>query len=445
VGVACESGRDCSEGERRCLNNQPQTCIGDGVWGLPRACDGQCVNGSCQSPCPEDACVPGEVICAPEGLQTCEGREDGCGAFAPPVACVPGQRCVDNACRADCASDCTPSERRCGSVYEVAVCEVRQGCPTLIGIESCGNGTVCSDGQCRAPESCEDACPLGQIVCRDAQFAQRCERLPSGCLDWGDPLQCDAGQTCQVGEGCAVACRDACAQGETRCTGGGAQACIVGPKGCREWSAVTACGPGQACEAGACVDACPEACVLGAARCSEFGREVCEQRAGCPTFVGAPCPNGQACVADGQCGDCSPGALQEEDCGNCGVRTRTCGNDGRWGGFGACEAQGECQAGTQRACGNCGRQTCTNACTWGACEGGGACAPGETGSCGDCGNRACNGQCQWDACGNGDGTLWRRCNECGWQFCCPDGDWCDCARHFACGGGESCNASGVCN
>ena len=444
VGVACGENRDCTEGERRCIGDRPQTCIGDGVWGLPRDCAGQCVNGSCQSPCPEGACLPDTVRCAPEGLQTCERREDGCGAFGLPVPCALGARCVDGACRADCASDCTPGERRCGSAAEVATCVVRDGCPVLEGTETCGGGTLCSDGDCLPPGACEDACPQGQVVCRDAAFAQRCERLPSGCLDWGDPLPCDAGQTCRVGEGCVQTCRDECAAGAVRCAEGGAQRCVAGPDGCEVWGAVVACAPGEACEAGACVDRCPGACVEGTARCSAFGREVCEVRGGCPTFVAAPCPNGQPCLGDGQCGDCRPGAFQEEDCGNCGVRTRTCDAQGRWGSFGACGDQGECAAGTQRACGNCGRQTCTAACTWGACEGGGACAPGETGSCNDCGTRTCNGQCQWDACGNGEGTLWRRCNACGWQFCCPDGDWCNCASRFECPGAQRCVNPGVC-
>ena len=38
-----------------------------------------------------------------------------------------------------------------------------------------------------------------------------------------------------------------------------------------------------------------------------------------------------------------------------------------------------------------------------------------------------------------DGSMWQRCGECGWQFCCPDADWCDCAGNFP----DSC-ASGVC-
>ena len=47
------------------------------------------------------------------------------------------------------------------------------------------------------------------------------------------------------------------------------------------------------------------------------------------------------------------------------------------------------------------------------------------------------------------GTHWRRCNDCGWQFCLSNGTWADCQRpasdpnKFGCGGGY-CRADGFC-
>jgi len=74
----------------------------------------------------------------------------------------------------------------------------------------------------------------------------------------------------------------------------------------------------------------------------------------CPT-----CPCG---------GECKPGEVQGQGCGNCGWQERSCGGDAKWGG-------------------------------WGPCNGQGPCAPGqdEASACGDCGthSRVCGGNCQW--------------------------------------------------
>ncbi|MBM4354343.1 MAG: hypothetical protein FJ109_11205, partial [Deltaproteobacteria bacterium] len=90
----------------------------------------------------------------------------------------------------------------------------------------------------------------------------------------------------------------------------------------------------------------------------------------CPT-----CPCG---------GECKPGEVQGQGCGNCGWEERSCGGDAKWGG-------------------------------WGPCNGQGPCAPGqfEVGACGDCGShsRSCGGNCQWagwsgcDGPDPGDGKL----------------------------------------
>ncbi|MFO0595537.1 MAG: CHAP domain-containing protein [Myxococcaceae bacterium] len=65
---------------------------------------------------------------------------------------------------------------------------------------------------------------------------------------------------------------------------------------------------------------------------------------------------------------CSPGDSQQQSCGNCGHQSRGCGNDGRWGGWGACSDQGECAPGAEetQSCGDCGQQkrSCSAACRW---------------------------------------------------------------------------------
>ncbi|MEZ4392330.1 MAG: hypothetical protein R3A48_14680 [Polyangiales bacterium] len=131
----------------------------------------------------------------------------------------------------------------------------------------------------------------------------------------------------------------------------------------------------------------------------------------------------------GRCmGECAPGATRA--CGNCG--RQTCADDCTWG---ACGGEGSCAPGATRGCGNCGRQTCTSACAWGACGGAGACAPGQrrAGSCDPCSEQVCSSACQWggcalragSACEYRSGRNSRACSacRCGLQWCLPACQW----------------------
>lgn len=101
---------------------------------------------------------------------------------------------------------------------------------------------------------------------------------------------------------------------------------------------------------------------------------------------------------------CVPGTRQEQPCERCGRRASVCGADGRFGPLGACEGQGECEAGATRQsdCGQCGTatETCDAACVWlpGACADQGECAPGaeESQACeGGRQVRICGAECAW--------------------------------------------------
>lgn len=127
-------------------------------------------------------------------------------------------------------------------------------------------------------------------------------------------------------------------------------------------------------------------------------------------------------------GECAPGASRA--CGNCG--RQSCTERCTWG---TCAGEGACAAGTSRGCGNCGRQSCTAGCTWGACGGEGACAPGQTRGtgCDPCSQQVCNGSCQWGGCQLRPGAACeyrggrnnRGCGQCrcGLQWCLDSCQW----------------------
>jgi hypothetical protein len=471
----------CRPGDRRCDDGTAQFCDERGRWSVPEICPNgtACVNGTCRSAC-GDACRPGESRCSPDGPQVCERSADGaCGQWGAPTPCAIGEGCLEGVCRSRCAVDCEAGQTRCVGPDAFVTCDVSQACPRWVDWTGCppdpeGGVQVCTGGVCHSAGSCADQCRESESVCLTEVQSQVCTRTAEGCLDWAAPLDCPATQRCRAGTGCGAVCEDECALDAARCEGGGRQVCVRGQDGCTAWGAITPCG--GACVEGECAEVCQSECQAGVVRCGPGGGvQTCEAAGDCARWgAESACPDAQQCAGMGVCGVCEVGATESQGCGNCGTQTRTCGADGQWTPWGECAAQGECTAGSeeacgrcgvrrcdaachwggceaegvcnpgeQRACGNCGHESCNGQCQWGGCEGQGVCSPGQTGDCNQCGHRSCTGQCTWDGCNNGDGTLFRRCNDCGWQFCCPNGDWCNCAAHYACNSG-SCVGAGVC-
>ncbi|MCK6574002.1 hypothetical protein L6V77_23225 [Myxococcota bacterium] len=471
----------CRPGERVCESGAARFCDDRGRLSVPEICPQgtECVAGTCRSAC-GNACRPGERRCSPAGPQTCERAAlDGCGAWGEPDPCGIGERCVDGTCRTSCPVQCDAGQTRCVGPDAFVTCDTSDACPKWVDWQGCppdpeGGIQICTGGLCHSQGSCADQCREGEVVCLTEVQSQLCARTAEGCLDWAVPLDCPVEERCVEGRGCGAVCQDECAIGELRCEGRGRQACVRGPDGCTAWGAIEAC-PGE-CVQGECAEICQPECREGTRRCGpEGGVEACEPGDDCPVWgEETPCPPGQSCAGEGVCGTCDPGAVERQGCGNCGTQERTCGADRQWTPWGACSGEGECVAGAEeacgrcgvrrcgmdcrfsacegegvcapgetRACGNCGRETCQAQCQWGGCDGQGVCSPGQVGDCNECGHRGCTGQCTWEGCGNGDGTLFRRCRDCGWQFCCPNGDWCNCAAHYACGAG-SCTADGFC-
>jgi hypothetical protein len=143
--------------------------------------------------------------------------------------------------------------------------------------------------------------------------------------------------------------------------------------------------------------------------------------ASCGTLRRVCDPNGlwaePECTAQGVC---SPGDTEQQDCDNCGVKTRSCGNDCTWGSFGSCQEQGECAPGERRDClcsthntttHCCGEEVCTTSCQWGTCQ------------------LKSTATCDWEA-----GTNFRCCGAGKWEYCLGDCNWSgNCAACSGCG------------
>jgi len=160
-------------------------------------------------------------------------------------------------------------------------------------------------------------------------------------------------------------------------------------------------------------------------------------------------------------GVCEPGEEESGPCGNCGLRTRTCGNDCQWGFWSNCSGEGECKPDStmEEWCDPCGikTKTCSDDCIWSAwseCSGGAECASGEmdTVACGNCGEqfRMCTDECIWSEwspcqsegdCAPGEDEV-VECGNCGTtlSICDDNCQWSDfgeCTGEGPCTPGES--------
>jgi hypothetical protein len=241
------------------------------------------------------------------------------------------------------------------------------------GVECSNPGEVCDprDGACHAGASDDDGdgVTLGEGDCDDGDAtiypgaAELCDGVDQDC-----DLEADDGFVDGDGDGF-----DSCGHGNP------AQA------DCDDARATVAPGLAEACDGldndcdgtvddGVATRPCSTACGSGTEQCTG-GAWVCSAPATC---------------------ECSPaGTEQQEGCGNCGTRRRTCQADLRWSAWSDCTGQGECSPGDSQSvdCGDCGTQSrsCSGSCSWGSwsscsgtrgcergfvCEGDGSCVCG---------------------------------------------------------------------
>jgi hypothetical protein len=303
------------------------------------------------------------------------------------IVCAAGQECLDGRCRAtDPCSDVV-----CGTPGEV--CDPRDGLCHAGGADDDGDGHTIAEGDC---DDGDDGTYPGATEACDGRDNDCDLDVDEGFAD----ADGDGFDVCGFGDASQADCDDS----SDRRHPGRSEACDGLDNDC----------DGDVDE-GLSPRSCTTVCATGEERC-EGGEWVCSAPTEC---------------------DCTPpGTVDEEGCGYCGDRSRTCQSDLTWSSWSACSGEGVCPAGTDesRSCGDCSlgtqSRTCSTRCTWGSwstCVGGGECEAGdaETRPCGACDEgterRTCTASCTWGSWGSCTGTgcvpgteQGEACGNCGW-------------------------------
>lgn len=377
-------------------------------------CQG-CVNGTCQSICPQcSTCVNG--ICKPN----CDT-----------------QQCTSCSGTGTCISDCSPNECQvcdgkghCTTQCSVAQCQVCDGqghCKSQCDTANCYicNGQGNCIPKCSGCETCD-----GQGNCLskcDTSQCQTCDPTTHECLPSCSLLQC---QKCN-GQGL---CTTTCGPCET-CNGNGV--CQSTCSNCQT------CGPdGKTCTGGCNTNQC-QTCTnnICQSNCSAIQCQVCDGQGHCVS----QCNNAQCQMCDGN-GNCK----SKCDAANCYV----CDGQGhcvpKCNGCDVCDGQGNCKPKCDVSqCETCVNGVCTISCTGcQKCDGNGTCVTKcDVTKCETCDTTTnqCVNQCRSAAsidCPDGTPCPWNA-NTCGSTFP-PTGSLpCQC-KDPKTGVYTTCPASGIC-
>ena len=286
--LPCLPGQTCSEGQ--CAEECRNECAGDEVrcegggvqscgdfdddnclqWSLGTPCPGElvCANGNCVAEC-DNECELSSTRCRGDGVELCgEYDNDPCTDWSTPAPCGAAQICSAGRCEDACTPECAVGAVRCSS-GGVQRCREPDGCArwgveigdgfVVGGVETCGVGTSCSAGMCRA--ICTDECDRDAVRCAPTGGLQRCQNLDTDdCMEWSDPVPCREGESCSNGQ-CLANCADECQEGTTRCTEIGEPAVEscgrFDDDPCLEWGFGSPCDEGSLCDNGRCAACVP--------------------------------------------------------------------------------------------------------------------------------------------------------------------------------------------
>ncbi len=232
-------------------------------------------------------------------------------AFAILAGCTDDPGTTDNNGGNGCEDECALGDRSCidESTVQFCVPDSNTGCNRIIDT-TCLTSEQCVQGTCdELPRDCEDVCTDLDTRCTvDGEVETCADHDGNGCVEFGNPVSCDAGEFCEPRDGLCRAseCSDECTQSETSCEGDLISTCGINAQGCLVYGPAKECGDGQTCQGGECVGGagCEDECNAGESvctgdgnlrTCGDFDADSCSEL-GDPM----PCPGNDVCE-EGQC------------------------------------------------------------------------------------------------------------------------------------------------
>ncbi len=308
-GTTCQD--ECTAGITSCEGNILYTCgefDGDG-----------CYEWGDQLP---DVCQDGSRQCSGDGFQVCTDTDyDGCFEWGNTQSCDTGQTCTNGECVDTCVDACAAGQLRCVTgqpQYQECVCPA-EGCCDWGNPVDCGAGESCSNGLC---VSCDDDCtPFGARLCEDNNSYLQCGDFDDDpCNEWSASTDCPQGKNCVNGI-CTDPCSDECqVYGARTCNAddSGFQTCgNYDTDACLEWGDVKNCVPTEICADGVCVFNCTDECATGEKRCLGNGFQTCGEHDDDPCTdwsIVEECKHNETC-SNGVCSEvcqdeCDTGAVE---------------------------------------------------------------------------------------------------------------------------------------
>ena len=223
-----------------------------------------CEGGQCVAICGSDPGCTAVGVTRCESLDsfsTCAevAGHAGCIQFGAAAACPDHQQCDDvtGACACRVEGGCTAAgARRCVDYDNAAEClQDANGCLYWGAPQACPEGSTCSQGTC-SPLCVSDLdCPAtGTHRCSPTGQLRTCVEVPGapGCIKWAPDQDCPQHQVCLDPAGCV--CDDPCVSGQSRCLGlRQRQSCAAADAlGCTYWGDPVACDAADSCVQGDC-------------------------------------------------------------------------------------------------------------------------------------------------------------------------------------------------
>lgn len=259
----------------------------------------------------------GAVICSTDkkAVLECGKNQDGCQTWVEKSACTGAQTCQTNNNGAACVCNdaCATGSSRCqGSVIET--CATVEGCLAWsAGTDCATSNKACAvvNGTAQCTDVCQSDCTRENATRCQGGKVQTC-KANGTCLNWQDTQTCAGRQQCvEDTNGAACVCQDACADGDSQCSGTRIQTCGKDADSCRIWtdgedcantSKVCAIVNGEA----VCQDTCQSDCTtLNATQCHANDIQTCQQNGACLNWaVTGSCTGRQVCDAQGGAASC---------------------------------------------------------------------------------------------------------------------------------------------